>query len=487
MHGGERMKAFFQDTGGSFAVIAAVLCPLLVLAAGFTVDVGQIYSAKSNLRAALDSAVTSTARDITTGVIKEEDAEGRVLDFLAANGDLNVSNGNAIVIGDFTIDHTAKTVSAEAYVDVDLFFPVFGLPETQRVATKAAAIYSDKKVEVAMMLDVTRSMEKKGKVDKIGDLKAAARNAVETILKNQDPRNPRIRVALVPYASGVNVGTLAKNLYAETPSSSNLPPVAGSSLLVEKTGSRKLPSYADYLTIVGKAFPRPDSCATERRGSDGKPDLSADGPQTVRTDSTGKEYYALVNRDDHLSGEGLNKCPDAKVIPLTADTKPLLDSIASFEANGYTGGALGIQWTYYMLSHGWAQAISAAGLGDGPAEHNKKKVSKVAILMTDGQFNTAYAGASGSYNSQGTLSRRNAEGLCSRMKAEDIEIYTIGFDLDNRSMSQEERDQAKGVLKNCATRDTSFIKHYFEASTGAELDAAFQEIISNTERLALTQ
>jgi hypothetical protein len=215
--------------------------------------------------------------------------------------------------------------------------------------------------------------------------------------------------------------------------------------------------------------------------------MSGDGPDTIRTDKDGKKYFALVNRDDHLSGSGMNACPDAKVIPLTADSKSLLASIDDFQANGYTAGAIAIQWTYYMLSPKWRSVIKTAGLGDGPADANPKKIAKVAILMTDGQFNTAFAGASGNYNSQGNRSRSNAESLCDNMKADGIEIFTIGFDLNNKDMSQTERDQAKGVLKACASDDVSVTKHYFEASTGEELDAAFREIISNTERLALTE
>src|SRR5690606_6211834 len=118
----------------------------------------------------------------------------------------------------------------------------------------------------------------------------------------------------------------------------------------------------------------------------------------------------LVNRDDRLSGSGMNRCPDAKVIPLTADSAPLLKSIADFEASGYTGGAIAVQWTYYMLSSKWRAAIQSAGLGDGPSDSNPKKIAKVAILMTDGQFNTAYAGTSrGGTNNQGDVARRSAE------------------------------------------------------------------------------
>jgi hypothetical protein len=140
-----------------------------------------------------------------------------------------------------------------------------------------------------------------------------------------------------------------------------------------------------------------------------------------------------------------------------------------------------------MLSPQWRSAVKTAGLGDGPAAVNPDKLSKVAILMTDGQFNTAYAGTSGNNNDQGDTARGNAESICANMKADGIQIYTIGFDLDDRDMKPIERQEARDVLKNCASEDTATVKHFFDVSTGAELDQAFQAIIGDTERLALTE
>ncbi|CAN7260467.1 pilus assembly protein TadG-related protein [Mesorhizobium sp. LjRoot246] len=478
---------FARDRGGNFAVLFGLSASVLALAVGFSVNVSQLYNARSSLQSVVDAAVTSTARDLTTGATNEADANTSVQAFLDANSQAGILQANQIVLDRLTVNRTAKTVQADAHVDVALYFPIFGTGDMKRVTASTTALYSDKTVEVAMMLDITGSMRPQGKVDKIGDLKAAAKNAVRTMLQNQDPKNPRIRVAIVPYASGVNAGKLAENIYAEKQGSSELPPVAGSPLLVAKTGKNLLPSFSDYISIVGAAMPRPDNCGTERKDKNGNADLSADGPDTVRTDRTGKKYYALVNRDDHL-GEGMNRCPDAEVIPLTADSDALLDSIEDFQADGYTAGAIAIQWTYYMLSPQWRTAIRNAGLGKGASDADPKKIAKVAILMTDGQFNTAFAGAGDSYNRQGNLARGNAETLCGNMKNDGIEIFTIGFDLDDKDMSAPERDQAKAVLKDCSSKDTSAAKkHFFDVSTGAELDDAFQEIIRNTEKVALTQ
>ncbi len=481
-----QFRLFGKERSGSFAILMAMVVAVLSLSAGYALNIAQLYNARSDLKNALDAAVTSAAREIVSGT-GTEDARDLVDRFLKVNSDPTFTNGDKLVLDRLTIDKTKGTIEVAAHVDVDLYFPLFGLSNERRVTNVSAAVYADKKIEVAMMLDVTGSMAKKGKVDKIGDLKDAAENAVKAFLEKQDPKNPRVRVALVPYASGVNVGALADNIYVEKSGKPDLPPAANDTAIGGKKTTTELPAFDKYVSKVATAFPRTDNCATERKDKDGKPDFSDDGPDTVRLNKDGKKYYALVNRDNNLSGSGMNVCPEAEIVPLTTDQDALLDSIEDFEASGYTAGAIAIQWTYYMLSPKWRSAIKTAKLGDGPTDRDDKKISKVAILMTDGQFNTAFAGVSSNFNGQDSKTRLNAETLCKNMKADKIEIFTIGFDLDNKDMSNEERDAAKGVLKKCATQDTTAIKHYFEASTGEELDNALQEIVSNTERLALTQ
>jgi Flp pilus assembly protein TadG len=484
---GRTFARFIEDRSGNFAVITAATITTILLSIGFGINTAQMVLTRSNLLNALDSAVTSTARDLTTGVIPEDDAEKMVKAFLFTNGGTGFASADKISLDSLVVDHTAKTVTATASVDISLLFPLFGAADNQKISVTSAALYSDKQVEVAMMLDLTGSMAKTRNTDKIGDLQTAATNAVKTMLGNQNPNNPRVRVALVPYASGVNAGALVNDVYAETSSSSDLPPVAGSKVLVSKTGSQSLPSFATYTSIVASAYPHPDNCATERKDLYGNADFSADGPDTIRTDKNGKAYYALVNRDNGLAGSGMNKCPDAKIIPLTTDQDTLLESIKAFKADGYTAGAIAVQWTYYMLAPQWRSVIKNAGLGDGPANTNPDKISKVAILMTDGQFNTAYAGVGKNYNAQGNLARSNAESICSNMKADGIEVYTIGFDLNDKSMSATERAEAKSVLQNCSSPDKPGRQHFFDASTGTELDGAFQKIIADIEGLVLTQ
>lgn len=454
-------ERFGRDRSGNFGMMLAVTAPLLALAAGYGLNIAQMSLTRANLLAALDSAITSTARDLTTGAIDEDQARQTLEAFLLANGTRGFAEEERITLDSVVVDKTARTVSATASVVIDVAFPLFGIARNQRITTDSAAIYSDRKIEVAMMLDVTGSMRGR----KLGDLQAAATNAVNLLLNGQNQRDPRVRVAVVPYAEAVNAGALA-----------------ASTVHVERSGGSDLPPE---IGAPEGASTRPDDCATERKLVDGTADFSGDGPFAERLNDEGRRYFAKVNRDDRMGA-----CPAAELVPLTADKRKLLASIDAFRADGFTAGGIAAQWGYYMLSPSWRTAIADAGLGAGPANHDVRRVSKVAILMSDGQFNTAFAGVPGSQRpqyEQTTRSRTHAESICGRMKDDGITVFTIGFDLDNPKMRAQERDDAKAVLRNCASPDGGSVRHYFEASTGEELDAAFREIIANTERLALTR
>src|SRR5690606_11454063 len=94
-------------------------------------------------------------------------------------------------------------------------------------------------------------------------------------------------------------------------------------------------------------------------------------------------------------------CPRAEMVPLTADADRLLGVIDSFEAEGGTAGHIGIQWAWYMLSEKWKNVLPAAS---APARHDPEEVAKIAILMTDGEFNLSYfdiSRASQAYNDAG--------------------------------------------------------------------------------------
>ncbi|MCO5155253.1 MAG: pilus assembly protein [Aquamicrobium sp.] len=459
----EAARRFGRDRRGNFGMMMAVLAPVLLLGAGFGINVAQMSNARSNLLAALDSAVTSTARDLTTGVIKEQDARASLEAFLFANGVRGFSRLDRLTLDSVVLDKHRKTVEAQASVVVDIAFPLFGAAAVQTITTESAARYSDRRIEVAMMLDVTGSMAKKGKTDKIGDLKDAAKSAVEALLEGNRHSPDRVRVALVPYAEAVNVGKeLAGTVVFQEAGNGPVPP----------------PNWARPSKLK-------DHCATERKLQDGKADFSDAGPDELREHftkgkngkTTAYQYKALVNRDERLGS-----CPSASLLPLTSDKSKLDTAIDGFKASGYTAGGIAAQWGYYMLSPKWRSTVSGAGLGAGPADVDPEKIAKIAILMTDGEFNTAFPEVTDEKdtNKQTTRSPNNARSVCAAMKKDGIEIFTIGFALPSG-----ESAAARKVLADCASPDTPLTKHFYDAATGEELKTAFKDIVRNIERLAL--
>ena len=108
-------------------------------------------------------------------------------------------------------------------------------------------------------------------------------------------------------------------------------------------------------------------------------------------------------------------------------------------------------------------------------------LKKIAILMTDGDYNQEY-------NSAGTMtyfggspvndtSANQATALCTAMKAKGIEVYTVAFSAGGGLSSS-----AQTLLTNCAT-DTS---HFYNASTGSALQSAFRDIALKISSLRIT-
>jgi len=217
------------------------------------------------------------------------------------------------------------------------------------------------------------------------------------------------------------------------------------------------------------------TCVSERIGADAYTDTA---PST-----------ALVGRNYEASN---NLCPANEIVPLTSDKTLLTDEINAFVAAGSTAGHIGIAWGWYMISPNFAYLWP--GADQKPADYDAPELLKVAIIMTDGEFNTIYydgviaqdsgtnSGSSsnkiGQDGANGKTSLEQAELLCAAMKAEPnkIEIYTIGFDVGGSAAVQQ-------TLANCAT-DAS---HAYLAADGDELKTVFKTIAMNISRLRLSK
>ncbi|USQ95726.1 ubiquitin-activating E1 FCCH domain-containing protein [Caulobacter sp. RL271] len=188
-----------RDQSGAIAVQFALLVIPLAVIVFALVDLGRISLQRRQMQDALDAATLIAARSTAT-TDAEMEAVGDPA-FLAEVASLNLglSGANA----KFTAgadNHIIGTATAKLK-------PVIANLWTRddfTVTATSDVVRSSKNLEVALVLDITGSM----KGTRITDLKTAASDLVDIIVKdNQVPFYSK--VALVPYAAGVNVGTYA--------------------------------------------------------------------------------------------------------------------------------------------------------------------------------------------------------------------------------------------------------------------------------------
>jgi Flp pilus assembly protein TadG len=213
------------------------------------------------------------------------------------------------------------------------------------------------------------------------------------------------------------------------------------------------------------------TCVSERIGPNAYRDVS---PQTTP-----------VGRNYHSTG---NPCPAAQLTPLTSDKEELRDQIDGLQVTGSTAGQIGIAWGWYMLSPNFANLWTPSGR---PKAYGSPNLKKIAVLMTDGEFNTPYcsgviardAGAgSGSASDHHSCNATNgnpfgqATQLCTAMKNAGVTVYTVGFGITAGG-------NADRVLSDCASGSSN----YFLASNGTELREAFRGIATAISQLRLSK
>jgi len=208
------------------------------------------------------------------------------------------------------------------------------------------------------------------------------------------------------------------------------------------------------------------NCVSERTGTNAYTDVSP---------STSKVGFNYVNSS--------NACPDQVIQPLTSTKQTLLDLIADLEVSGSTAGQIGAAWGWYAVSPNFNGLWASNTAGN----YNDDDLLKAVIIMTDGEFNTNYcAGVLAQDASYGGSNRINCdatngdpfdqtEALCAAMQAQDILIYTVGFQMNANGRGAE-------VLNGCATSGSAFLP-----ASGADLTEAFKAIGRDITRLRISR
>lgn len=512
------IKTLSRETSGAVSLLFAMIALLLFSFIGAAVDYSRWNNARSRTADALDAALLTAGRALQTAHAGEVAIAVAEKTFLEnAKTRLNLVSPKVRVT--IAPDGTALEASASGKLKTPfmglLRIGTLSVEATSRVGFGFGSAGGGSDLEIAMMLDVTGSMCDDGNGPctssaKLDALKAAASDLVNIVLKGTSGSMPA-RIGLVPFSTYVRAGpngSPAANAFMQTVT--GLAPtwtgwikecLAGSGTAAsssESWGTWTCTSEATRHVTNWPILP----CLTERTGpaqlTDDPPGadnwmnsasgsrfpLSWDSSNTPIDPSGDGSTPAGANYIWNYSQDGI--CWDTPeenaMVPLTDDKVPLLERIDSLVGYGATAGGLGTQWAWYMLSPKWAAvwpATATAGpySDTAPSGSNPPKLRKIAVLMTDGVYN-AYR----SWKDQDPVAINDGvKQLCTNMKAQGIEIYTIGFDLD--ALPPADKARAMDTLQSCGTD----IHHFYDALNTEQLKQSFRDIAMQLSQLYIAR
>lgn len=437
------LSRFQRSESGNVAMLFGLMLMTMCLLIGGSVDMGRWLNARDQTFSAIDAAILAAGRALQTGA-SQADAMALAKRVYDSNTQKRIKVINDSV--HFTVKEDGSTVATLGEVSVKTPFlgfvnieslPLFTRDEAPE-ATMAQDRYERFNREVAIMLDVSGSMC--SPCSKRDDMKVAAKDLVQILMKNNATSEYKARVAVVPFSGDVRPGQSILSQVTDPAAPTTVTKTTGS-------GNKK----KSYTYTKSK-------CVGERTGT-----------QKYTNAVAQSGAYVLNAYSDSSSNNYCDISTTATVLPLTLDKDSVIARIDGLATGGGTAGHVGTAWAYYMLSPSWANIVGTVAQ---PANFGTEGLKKVAILMTDGEYNLerdsqgVTVGDSGAGSSaNGKTSAQQAVEICTRMKNDGIEVYTVGFDLGGNTT-------AINTLSSCA----SDAAHAYLADSGEQLKQAFRDI-----------
>lgn len=476
------IRTFLAERRGAYSIILAICAIPLFLSVGLGVDYARYLRAQAHLQRMADAASLAMAASRAP----DEDALRKVgNDYIAANYNANEVDNVKVA----SLKGTTEKVDLTLEGSIPTTFMALGHIDTLDVKANSLAIRAiSGSVEVALVLDNTKSMEDD---NKIGTLKAAARDLVTNLFSDSDGG---VRVGLVPYADNINVGTANRNAsWLSIPAEYVVQPAPRTcqDVTVTRNGAcLRSESYSCTRTVDGVVKEQqcnrcveraPSTTTVEHQCTGGGSPVAHSWKGCIGSRLSGT---SLVLDDQSPSipypgflNSGNNKSCLSEITPLTDNQSTVQAAIAGMTTSSPGYGAdtyipAGMIWGVNMLS-------PAAPLTDGAAYDPKNQdPRKVIVLMTDG-LNSRMVVRNGSnkggYQNIPTVGQtldaaksaqvnKDTETACNYAKSKNVEIFSIAFMVDDGA--------AKIMLQDCATD----AHHYYDATDSAAMLAAFQDI-----------
>jgi len=495
-------RRFLADKAGVVGILFGLtLIPMLGFVGG-AIDFANAYQLRSKLQNAVDAATLAAGREIDLGA-SQSDAQ------TVANRVLQSNLGESFPSGvSANFNFNGKVVTADASLNVPTYIlGVVGV-DNFPVAVTSTVNISGGTMEVALVLDNSGSMAG----SRLRDLKDAAKRLTQ-ILYQSDRTNDGVKMAVVPFAAAVNVGsgyanaswmdrTGESSIHAENfdanvtrwdmfsamrgnqrwagcvevrPApfdTSDAAPVSGNSLFV--------PMFAPDEPDGGWRSNYVNSYLDDDDGSCGR------APNN-ESDEQAQEKTCKYQNERPSGGQGPNyMCDPQALLPLTDNQSQVVSAIENMRAQGMTNILEGVMWGWRVLSPG-------APFSEG-RDYSISDNRKFMIVMTDGAnthtgsndqnmsrysaFGYAKNGRLRSPTSStsslvNAMNTKTLEG-CNNAKAADVTVFTIAFNVNDQDTVD--------MLRSCASGSS----RAFTIDNGSALIAVFEAIANELNRLRIT-
>ena len=521
-----KLTKFGRDESGAFAILFGIMAVVLIAAGGSSVDFVAIQQARKTAQLSLDAATLALHPEIYTRNSGWIQARAQ-----AMLEESMTTNDVTVTVGTPDIDVEEGRLKLDVLVERPTFFMRLMGVETMTARMISEATRAKNRLEVAMVLDNSGSMNSYGRMTA---LKAASTLAVD-IISGYEATPDKVYVGIVPFTMFVNVGSSNKNAaWMDTEGRSSISWDNFDDDDNEYTGhdpsnpSDRLDRFALYDAMPNTSWrgcvetrPHDTNLSTSDRL-----DLNDATPTTADGDTLFVPVFAPDYRDYYSGGvsylydyggscsspslssrerqerickyqgtwlsswsDGPNStCGDAEILPLTNNMTSVKTSIAAMVADGGTNIHQGALW-------GWRVLSPTEPFTEGVEYH--QQASKIMILMTDGaNFHTANGYMNGAYwytaygypynerlGQRGWSSwalqnemNRRTEWSCENARDAGITIYTIGLSVSRTSTNGR-------MLENCA----STAGHAFYPANTSELQDTFEDIADQLSDLRLSQ
>jgi Flp pilus assembly protein TadG len=447
------IRTFLRDETGVAGPIIALSMMSLISATGASIDYARAQMVQTKLADTLDAA--GLAAGATLSSQDSTDVAQNYFDVNFPQGFMNAAIDPLSVNVNDT--KSVLTLSASAKVPT-IFMGIVGINEMD-VSASTEITRKSGGLEVVLVLDNTGSMAGQ----KLTDLKTSSTELIN-ILFGDDATKEKLWVGVIPFSQAVNIGT-------------------GYSSWMDTT-------YNATLNWHGVPW---SGCVDARSGSY---DQTDDLPSLQKFKSY---YWKDDSNNDWLKSNGSLRsgigpdlgpnryCPQ-RLLEMTNVKADILDAIEDMAARGNTHVNLGAAWGWRMLSPNWRGMWGGAmGVNNLPLDYGTEHMTKVMILMTDGD-NTMSSTVRSAYGylSEGKLGTTNASAAvtqlnnrltttCTSMKSHGIKIYSIMFNLNSSSV--------RTLFKGCASDED----YFFESATSDDLLQAFRQIGDSLSNLRISK